>query len=166
MTNKLIKPYTNEDKIDFIVENNHNNGLRIEETETALFALEDFEIVQNDQIIDISGSGEYKNKIRLNQIESELIKADSDYQIMLNTPVKYTNDFYYKPSYVESYALLIASGVGPLTIWDAVELNSVSMTIEELTELTAFLKNIAEPAFQARKIARKTLLEEKSELGN
>lgn len=52
--NKLLKPYTLEERVNFIVENNHNNGLRIEETETALYALKDCEILQNDEIIDIS----------------------------------------------------------------------------------------------------------------
>lgn len=34
----LNKPYTNEQRMDFIVENNHNNGYEIKETETALEA--------------------------------------------------------------------------------------------------------------------------------
>lgn len=34
----LNKPYTEAQKIDFIVENNHNNGYEIRETETALEA--------------------------------------------------------------------------------------------------------------------------------
>ena len=36
---KLIKPYTEEQKLNFIVEQNHNNGYEIRETETALEAL-------------------------------------------------------------------------------------------------------------------------------
>lgn len=164
--NKLLKPYTELERTDFIVENNHNKGLRIEETETALYALKDSEILQNDEILDISDTTEYKNKIRLIEIGAELIKADSDYQIVLDTPVEYTNSFSYKPGYIESYALLIASGVNPLIIWDSTELNSVSMTIEELIALTAFLKNLAEPAFQTRKTIRKLLIEEKAELEN
>ena len=35
---KLIKPYTEEQKLNFIVEQNHNNGYEIRETETALEA--------------------------------------------------------------------------------------------------------------------------------
>lgn len=34
----LNKPYTNEQKMDFIVEQNHNNGYEIKETEIALEA--------------------------------------------------------------------------------------------------------------------------------
>lgn len=36
--NKLNKPYTEKQKLDFIVENNHNNGYEIRETDTALEA--------------------------------------------------------------------------------------------------------------------------------
>lgn len=35
---ELIKPYTEEEKIEFIVEQNHNNNYEIKETETALEA--------------------------------------------------------------------------------------------------------------------------------
>ena len=35
---ELIKPYTEEQKLNFIVEQNHNNGYEIRETETALEA--------------------------------------------------------------------------------------------------------------------------------
>ena len=35
---ELLKPYTEEEKIDFIVEQNHNNGYEIKETEKALEA--------------------------------------------------------------------------------------------------------------------------------
>ena len=35
---ELIKPYTEEEKIEFIVEQNHNNSYAIKETETALEA--------------------------------------------------------------------------------------------------------------------------------
>ena len=36
---ELLKPYTDEQRIKFIVENNHKKGYTIEETETALVAL-------------------------------------------------------------------------------------------------------------------------------
>jgi len=36
--NSLKKPYSEKDRLDFIVENNHRNGFEIRETETALEA--------------------------------------------------------------------------------------------------------------------------------
>lgn len=43
----LEKPYSEKEKIEFIVKYNHNKGLRIEETEIALYALEVNEIMVN-----------------------------------------------------------------------------------------------------------------------
>ena len=45
MSYTLNKPYTDEEYADFVVEHNHNNGLLIEETETAVYALEPNEIM-------------------------------------------------------------------------------------------------------------------------
>lgn len=36
---ELLKPYTDEQRINFIIEYNHNQGYEIQETETALQAL-------------------------------------------------------------------------------------------------------------------------------
>ena len=124
---------------------------------------ENIYFVVNNELTTTPTDG-YKNKTRLAEIDKELTQADVTYQTVLNTPVKYTNGYTYLPSYVDSYALLIASGVSPLTIWDSTELNSVSMTTAELTALSTFLKDIAEPAFQTRKTTRKALLTEKATL--
>ena len=43
----LEKPYTESEKIEFIVKYNHNKGLKLEETEIALYALEINEIMVN-----------------------------------------------------------------------------------------------------------------------
>ena len=48
----LKKPYTDTEYADFIVLHNHNNRRRIEETETALYALEPWEIFINGEVID------------------------------------------------------------------------------------------------------------------
>lgn len=52
MSYKLEYPYTEEERENFIVEYNHNQGLTIEETEQALFALEPFEKLINGEVID------------------------------------------------------------------------------------------------------------------
>ena len=49
MSYKLNKPYTDIEKADFIVKYNHNQSLEIEETETALYALEKNEIMKNGE---------------------------------------------------------------------------------------------------------------------
>lgn len=48
MSYKLEKPYTDIQRADFIVLHNHQNGMKIEETEQALFALEPNEIIVNN----------------------------------------------------------------------------------------------------------------------
>lgn len=47
MSYELKKPCTDIQRADFIVEYNHNQGLRIEETETSIFALEYNEIMKD-----------------------------------------------------------------------------------------------------------------------
>jgi hypothetical protein len=51
MSYKLLKPYTKQERIDFILEYNRKKGLRIEETELALFALGENEIIVNGKPI-------------------------------------------------------------------------------------------------------------------
>jgi len=45
MSYKLEKPYTDEEYANFVVEYNHNKGLRIEKSESNVFALEEDEIL-------------------------------------------------------------------------------------------------------------------------
>ncbi len=49
---KLEKPYTAKQRADFIVLHNHQNGRAIEETEKALFALEAWEKLVDDEVVD------------------------------------------------------------------------------------------------------------------
>ena len=58
---KLIKPYTKEQKLNFIVEQNHNNGYEIRETETALeawgYTTEELEQQEKTRIAQLSMTG-------------------------------------------------------------------------------------------------------------
>ena len=59
MAYKLEKPYEGNELADFIVKYNHNQGLKIEETPTAYYALEANEIMQDGKpIVD----PDYENK--------------------------------------------------------------------------------------------------------
>ena len=51
MSYKLKKPYTEEERLNFIVEHNHQQGLRIEETNKYMFALEVWEIIYKGRVI-------------------------------------------------------------------------------------------------------------------
>ena len=69
MSYKLNKPYTDKQRADFIVQYNYNKCLAIEETNNALYALEPFEKLVGDEIID--NTIEYENKQA--QIEAQRI---------------------------------------------------------------------------------------------
>ena len=60
MSYKLEKPYTEKAKINFIVEYNHRQRLQIKETDTALYALEPWEKLEGDEVID--NTEEYEQK--------------------------------------------------------------------------------------------------------
>jgi hypothetical protein len=52
MSYKLEKPLSIEERANFIVEYNHNLSLRIEETESAMYALEEWEELVGDEVFD------------------------------------------------------------------------------------------------------------------
>ncbi len=52
MSYKLEKPYTDAQRADFVVVHNHQNGRKIEETATALYALEAYELLEGDIVVD------------------------------------------------------------------------------------------------------------------
>jgi hypothetical protein len=52
MSYKLEKPLSIEERTKFIVEYNHNLSLRIEETESAMYALEEWEELMGDEVFD------------------------------------------------------------------------------------------------------------------
>ena len=60
MSYKLEKPYIEKAKINFIVEYNHRQRLQIKETDTALYALEPWERLEGDEVIEDKGAWEEK----------------------------------------------------------------------------------------------------------
>ena len=48
---KLEKPISIQERADFVVEYEYNQGLLIEETELAIYALEDWELLEGDEVI-------------------------------------------------------------------------------------------------------------------
>lgn len=52
MVYKLEKPYTELDRIKFVCNHNNTYGRRTEETEKFLYALEDHEVLINDEVVD------------------------------------------------------------------------------------------------------------------
>ena len=95
----LNKPYTEEQKLNFIVEQNHNNGYEIRETETALeawgYTKEEKQEQEREQIAKLSMTkremflGLYQAK----QITPDMLKAQiTDPQALIE--FEYANDYY------------------------------------------------------------------------
>lgn len=80
MSYKLEKPYSDEQRADFIVDYNHQQGLKIEETEGALFALEANEIFIDGEIqIDPdyeAKQAEIQKQARLQVLREQLEELD------------------------------------------------------------------------------------------
>ena len=64
MSYKLDKPYTDKERADFVVSHNHQNNLRIEETDIALYALEANEMMAWQDVEEGIKSG---NTIKINR---------------------------------------------------------------------------------------------------
>ena len=78
----LEKPYSDKDKADFIVEYNHKLGLKIEETKSKLFALENNELLQNGQVI-INPNYEQELLQKENERISKLTCTKRNFALML-----------------------------------------------------------------------------------
>ena len=87
MSYRLEKPYSQKERMDFIFEYNHKQGLRIEETELALFALKDDEIIKNGEAIkdpDYKTKKEQEEKervARLNMTKLDFAKYLKEYGV-------------------------------------------------------------------------------------
>lgn len=79
MSYKLEKPYTEKQRLDFIVEYNHNKNLKIEETEIALFALEAWELLQGNEIINNKEAWEAEQEQQERERIQELFMTRSDF---------------------------------------------------------------------------------------
>lgn len=83
MSYKLKKPYTEKQKMDFIVQYNHNQGLRLEESETALYALEEWELLEGDEVIDNTEAYEAEQAAKEAERVSKLTCTKRVFALML-----------------------------------------------------------------------------------
>ena len=80
---KLETGYTEQERINFIVEYNHNQGLTIGENEHGLFAISENEEVQNGEIVNVSDTDEYisklteqENAVRKSELQAQIYELD------------------------------------------------------------------------------------------
>ena len=110
----------------------------------------------------------YKTYLELQKLQERYDQADATYQKVLNTPVEFPKTGkLYKPIWVDdgTYSKLmtgVLAGVVqfPIAIWDATKLeeNMIQMDQDTFGKLVAFLANIQNQAFEARKYTQSTLL--------
>ena len=98
----LTKPYTEKERIDFIVENNHNKGYLIEETENG--SLQAFEMVKTDEekakaererinLLSMTKREMFLGLYQAKQIIPDMLKAQiTDPQALIE--FEYANDYY------------------------------------------------------------------------
>lgn len=79
MSYKLLKPYTQNQRTNFIIEYNRNQGLRIEETDKALYALEVWELLDGDEVIDNKEAWEEEQAKKEAERIQELKMSKSDF---------------------------------------------------------------------------------------
>ena len=78
MSYKLEKPYTEAEGVSFIVQYNHNGNLRIEETDLALYALEAWELLEGDEVIDNTEAYEQEQALKEKERIAKLFLTGAD----------------------------------------------------------------------------------------
>lgn len=143
MSYKLEKPYTEKERADFVVLYNHNQGLIIEETDTALYALEADEIMQNGVPI--------KNpNYAAEQLEAEKVKRLEEnkeaYNAALKAGVTYKNalfdcDTLAAVRVMGQMAAMQAMAISeePTIDWFDYDYQPVTLTTEEFLELAGLI---------------------------
>lgn len=110
---QLLKPYTEKQRADFIVTNNHQLGYEIRETETALeawgYTEEEKQEQEKARIQELSMTAlDFITFLRQSGLTLEQIRAYLDANIELDTQLKYCQNVYCK----------VASSVMPITVGD------------------------------------------------
>ena len=79
MSHKILKPLSIEERANFIVEYNHNQGLLIEETDLAMYALEPWEKLEGDDVVEDKEAWEAEQALKERERIQELSMTRSDF---------------------------------------------------------------------------------------
>lgn len=143
MSYKLEKPYTDKERADFVVLYNHNQGLIIVETDTALYALDADEIMQN-------GAPVKNPNYAAEQLEAEKAKRLEEnkeaYNAALKAGVTYKNalfdcDTLAAVRVMGQMAAMQAMAISeePTIDWFDYDYQPVTLTTEEFLELAGLI---------------------------
>ena len=122
---KLNKPYTEKQRIDFIVENNHQLGYEIQETETALEAWGK----TDEEKLTIAKTNKY-NEIN-NGARIYLESGEALFEVAEGKHIEATDGNIAKLS---AYALSFMTGVQSEVYWNTKEDETIALNQEQLTQ--------------------------------
>lgn len=91
MSYKLDKPYTDDERADFIVLHNHNNRRLIEETDDAIYALEPGEKLENGGVVPDT---DYPARQLAEAKAAKLAQNKEAYEAALKSGVTYKNTLF------------------------------------------------------------------------
>ena len=91
MSYKLDKPYTDDERADFIVLHNHNNRRLIEETDDAIYALEPGEKLENGEVVPDT---DYPARQLAEAKAAKLAQNKEAYEAALKSGVTYKNTLF------------------------------------------------------------------------
>lgn len=91
MSYKLDKPYTDDERADFIVLHNHNNRRLIEETDDAIYALEPGEKLENGEVVPDT---DYPARQLAEAKAAKLAQNKESYEAALKSGVAYKNTLF------------------------------------------------------------------------
>ena len=106
-------------------------------------------VVRDNELVDLSGTQEYQNKVNIKKYEQLILEAKEKYDAFLNTSVKYKGSNYL-PRYLDDYEKLKLRQF-PQEIWDAEGLTSVVMNKVDFNGLTSFLEKLVFVAYKEKK---------------
>ena len=154
---ELKQPYTENERINFIVEQNHKNGYTIEETDKALIAWGD----TDEEQLNISKTNKY-NEIN-NGARIYLESGEALFEIEEGKHIEATDGNIAKLS---AYALSFMTGVQEVVYWNTKEDETISLNQEQLTqalmglgEVQATVWNVKFP-YQLKQLESATTVEE------
>lgn len=143
MSYKLEKPYTDRQRADFVVKYNHNQGLIIEETDTAFYALEPDEIMQEGVPVK---NPDYETQQLETAKEAKLLENKEAYEAALKAGVTYKNalfdcDTLAAVRVMGQMAAMQAMAISeePTIDWFDYDYQAVTLTVAEFLELAGLI---------------------------
>lgn len=143
MSYKLEKPYTDKQRADFVVKYNHNQGLIIEETDTAFYALEPDEIMQEGVPVK---NPDYETQQLEAAKEAKLLENKEAYEAALKAGVTYKNalfdcDTLAAVRVMGQMAAMQAMAISeePTIDWFDYDYQAVTLTVAEFLELAGLI---------------------------